>query len=95
MEACAAGQTLVAKTIGKDQQNWNQAIQTRVKNTSYMLSSLKSIKISGCAEVSRSDLQDERRQELKTSSPFFMGIVWLNMLGESFRRHWNCTNLSG
>ncbi|KAE9983445.1 hypothetical protein EG328_009937 [Venturia inaequalis] len=78
--ACFSGQTLVAKTIGKDQQKWNQAIQTRVKNTSHMLSSLKAIKISGYADVLRSDLQDERRQELKTSGPFFMGIVWLNML---------------
>lgn len=47
-----------------------------------MLSSLKAIKISGYADVLRSDLQHERRQELKTSGPFFMGIVWLNVLGE-------------
>ncbi|KAL1301831.1 hypothetical protein AAFC00_006016 [Neodothiora populina] len=48
--ACVAGQTLVAKTIGHNQQKWNQAIQHRVKNTSSMLVSLKEINISGLTE---------------------------------------------
>ncbi|QDS72379.1 hypothetical protein FKW77_008421 [Venturia effusa] len=78
--ACFAGQSLVAKTIGKDQQKWNRAIQIRVKNTSHMLSSLRNIKLSGHADVFHFDLQEERRQELRTSGPFFMGIVWLNLL---------------
>ncbi|KAI5195395.1 putative ABC transporter [Aureobasidium subglaciale] len=75
LRSCVGGQTLVAKTIGKDQQNWNQAIQTRVKNTSNTLGSMKAIKISGYADALRSNLQDERRRELELSGPFFMGII--------------------
>ncbi|KAH0284042.1 putative ABC transporter, partial [Aureobasidium sp. EXF-3399] len=78
--ACAAGQTLVARTIGQNQQNWNSAIQSRVKNTAHILGSLKSIKLSGFADAVSTDLQAQRVEELQISRPFFKGILWLNLL---------------
>lgn len=78
---CAAGQSLVAKKIGKDQQSWNQAIQARVSNVSNILGAIKAIKMSGQARLVREKLRTERQQELDTSKPFFMGILWLNILG--------------
>ncbi|KAG9660971.1 putative multidrug resistance protein, partial [Aureobasidium melanogenum] len=77
---CAACQTLVAKSIGKDQQNWNKAIQARVQNTSHILGSMHSIKISGYAESVSADIQNQRIEELETSRPFFRGILYLNVL---------------
>lgn len=77
---CAACQTLVAKSIGKDQQNWNKAIQARVQNTSHILGSMRSIKISGYAESVSADIQNQRIEELETSRPFFRGILCLNVL---------------
>lgn len=67
--------------IGKDQQRWNEAIQQRVKNTSSMLGSINSIKLSGLIDKTSSNIQSEREDELKASRPFFWGVLWLNGLG--------------
>tara|TARA_R110002060_G_scaffold42661_8_gene54170 strand:+ start:1670 stop:1939 length:270 start_codon:yes stop_codon:yes gene_type:complete len=78
---CVIGQGQVAKTIGKSQQQWNEAIQQRVQNTSSMLGAIKEIKITGLGAQTSSNIQKQREQELNSSRPFFWGIVWLNGLG--------------
>ncbi|KAG4423435.1 hypothetical protein IFR04_003402 [Cadophora malorum] len=84
---CVAGQGQVAKSIGKYQQQWNEAIQQRVKNTSLMLGAIEEIKVTGLGESTSSNIQKQREQELKSSRPFFWGIIWLNGLA-SFPKIW-------
>ncbi|KAJ5401745.1 ABC transporter integral membrane type 1 [Penicillium crustosum] len=81
--ACLGGQKLVAKTIGKKQQNWNLAIQKRIQNTSSVLGSIKATKISGLSGILSQALQGHRERELFVSRAFFKGIMWLNGLGQS------------
>ncbi|XHG07806.1 hypothetical protein AWENTII_010938 [Aspergillus wentii] len=86
--ACLGGQKLVARTIGENQQNWNLEIQTRVKNTSSVLGSMKAAKISGLSNALAQSLQRQREQELFVSRAFFKGIMWLNGLA-SVPRIWS------
>ncbi|OQE10326.1 hypothetical protein PENVUL_c004G03056 [Penicillium vulpinum] len=86
--ACLGGQKLVAKTIGKNQQNWNIQIQKRIQNTSSILGSIKAIKISGLSGKLSQALQRHREQELFISRVFFKGIMWLNGLA-SLPRIWS------
>lgn len=79
--ACLGGQKLVAKTIGKNQQNWNLEIQKRIQNTSSVLGSIKATKISGFSGKLSQALQGHRERELFVSRAFFKGIMWLNGLG--------------
>ena len=67
--------------IGQYQQQWNEAIQQRVKNTSSMLGSIKEIKVTGLEGNIATNIQKQREQELESSRPFFWGIIWLNGLG--------------
>ncbi|KAK0112722.1 hypothetical protein ONS95_014458 [Cadophora gregata] len=85
--ACVVGQGKVAMSIGKYQQQWNEAIQQRVKNTSSMLGAINEIKRTGLGSKISTNIQKEREQELKISRPFFWGIVWLNGLSD-FPKVW-------
>ncbi|CAG8088723.1 unnamed protein product [Penicillium nalgiovense] len=78
--ACLGGQKLVAKTIGKNQQNWNLEIQKRIQNISSVLGSIKATKISGLSGKLSEALQGHRERELFASRAFFEGIMWLNGL---------------
>ncbi|KAJ6139789.1 ABC transporter integral membrane type 1 [Penicillium samsonianum] len=69
--ACLGGQKLVAKTIGKNQQNWNLEIQKRIQNTSSVLGSIKATKISGFSGKLSQALQGHRERELFVSRAFF------------------------
>ncbi|KAH7413379.1 ABC transporter family protein [Cadophora sp. MPI-SDFR-AT-0126] len=84
---CVVGQGQVATSIGKYQQQWNEAIQERVKNTSSMLGSIKEIKVTGLGDNISTNIQTQREQELKSSRPFFWGIIWLNGLS-AFPKIW-------
>ncbi|KAJ5435683.1 ABC transporter integral membrane type 1 [Penicillium cf. griseofulvum] len=86
--ACLGGQKLVAKTIGKNQQNWNLVIQERIQNTSAILGSIKATKISGLSGKLSQALQGHRERELFVSRAFFKGIMWLNGLA-SVPRIWS------
>lgn len=78
---CTVGQGAIAGSIGQRQQNWNTAIQDRVRDTSSMLGSIKAIKMSGLATTVASNIQNQRKQELQISRPFLKAIIWLNGLG--------------
>ncbi|PVH80975.1 putative multidrug resistance protein [Cadophora sp. DSE1049] len=84
---CVVGQGQVAMSIGKYQQQWNEAIQQRVKNTSSMLGAIKEIKVTGLGGNTSTNIQKQREQELKSSRPFFWGIIWLNGLS-AFPKIW-------
>ncbi|KAJ5660981.1 ABC transporter integral membrane type 1 [Penicillium longicatenatum] len=86
--ACLGGQKLVAKTIGENQQNWNLEIQKRIQNTSSVLGSIKTTKISGFSGKLSQALQGRRERELFVSRAFFRGIMWLNGLA-SVPRIWS------
>lgn len=86
--ACLGGQKLVAKTIGRNRQDWNLAIQKRIQNTSSMLGSIKATKISGLSGKLSQALQGHRERELFVSRTFFKGIMWLNGLA-SLPRIWS------
>ncbi|CAG8909081.1 unnamed protein product [Penicillium egyptiacum] len=86
--ACLGGQKLVAKTIGKNQQNWNLEIQKRIQNTSSVLGSIKATKISGLSGKLSQALQGHRERELFVSRAFFKGIMLLNGLA-SLPRIWS------
>ncbi|KAE8152270.1 putative multidrug resistance protein [Aspergillus avenaceus] len=77
---CALGQLWVAKSIGIDQQKWNEAIQQRVRDVSAMLGSMKAIKIAGLARQVTRNVQGQRERELYVARAFFKGIMWLNGL---------------
>ncbi|KAE8421986.1 hypothetical protein BDV36DRAFT_291799 [Aspergillus pseudocaelatus] len=77
---CAIGQLWIAKSIGTDQQKWNESIQQRVRDISSMLGSMKAIKIAGLARPVARNVQDQRETELRIARAFFMGIMWLNGL---------------
>ncbi|KAJ9485611.1 hypothetical protein VN97_g7741 [Penicillium thymicola] len=86
--ACLGGQKLVAKTIGRKQQDWNLAVQKRFQNTSSVLGSIKATKISGLSGKLSQALQGHRERELFVSRAFFKGIMWLNGLA-SLPRIWS------
>jgi hypothetical protein len=77
----------VAKTIGKNQQDWNLEIQRRIQNTSAVLGSIKATKISGLSGKLSQIIQGHREQELFISRAFFKGIMWLNGLGQAICQH--------
>ncbi|KAE8369715.1 hypothetical protein BDV27DRAFT_152796 [Aspergillus caelatus] len=76
----AIGQLWIAKSIGTDQQKWNESIQQRMRDISSMLGSMKAIKIAGLARPVARNVQDQRETELRIARAFFMGIMWLNGL---------------
>ncbi|KAE8381911.1 putative multidrug resistance protein [Aspergillus bertholletiae] len=77
---CAIGQLWIAKSIGTNQQKWNESIQERVRDISSVLGSMKAIKIAGLARPVARNVQGQRESELRIARAFFMGIMWLNGL---------------
>lgn len=58
---------MIARNITVVRREWNEKIQERVSATSYILSQLKSIKISGFAPRMLDYLQKKRLSEILTS----------------------------
>lgn len=57
----------VAKRIGAARRDWNKDVETRVAETSKVLSQIKSIKATGLSPLMKRRLQDLQVKEMKTS----------------------------
>jgi hypothetical protein len=79
---CFGGQTLVSKLIPAKQKVWMEAIGRRIKFTSSLLRSMKSVKLAGLVELTGNFLQNERVRELKLASKARWLMVWQNVVGK-------------
>jgi ATP-binding cassette, subfamily C (CFTR/MRP), member 1 len=79
---CFGGQTFVSKSIPAKQKVWIEAIGRRVKFTSNLLRSMKSVKLAGLVELTADFLQNERVRELSLASKARWFMVWQNLVGK-------------
>ena len=80
---CFGGQSLVSRFMPKRQAIWLKAISTRVKYTSNILRSMKSVKLAGLVEISINLLQQERIRELNLGKSSRWLLVWQNAVGNT------------
>ncbi|KAB8214073.1 hypothetical protein BDV33DRAFT_228584 [Aspergillus novoparasiticus] len=68
--ACAGSAYTLSKWAKAAQQNWMNALQDRISSTSWFLSNIKGIRMSGLSEPSSVKIDDLRVNELKKSKRF-------------------------
>jgi ATP-binding cassette subfamily C (CFTR/MRP) protein 1 len=76
------GQSFVSRFMPREENTWLQAISRRVKFTSNLLRSMKSVKLTGLVETSAKLLQAERIQELKLARSSRLLKVAQNVIGD-------------
>lgn len=79
---CFGGQSFVSKFMPAKQKIWLQAIGRRVKFTSSLLRSMKSVKLAGLVEMTSNFLQNERVRELDLACKARWYMVWQNVIGK-------------
>jgi ATP-binding cassette subfamily C (CFTR/MRP) protein 1 len=79
---CFGGQSFVSKFMPAKQRIWLQAIGRRVKFTSSLLRSMKSVKLAGLVDMTSNFLQNERVRELNLACRARWYTVWQNIVGE-------------
>jgi hypothetical protein len=79
---CFGGQIIISKSIPGKQKVWMEAISRRVKFTSSLLRSMKSVKLAGLVELTANFLQNERVRELGLASKARWLMVWQNLVGK-------------
>ena len=74
-------QTLISKRMGPKQGAWVQAVQSRVGAASFVLGSIKSIKLAGLTSSMINLLQLERKKELDMAKKFRWLMVLTTTVG--------------
>jgi ATP-binding cassette subfamily C (CFTR/MRP) protein 1 len=74
-------QSLVSKRMGPKQAAWVQAVQSRVGVASFVLGSIKSIKLTGLTSSMLDLLQSERKKELDLAKKFRWLMVFTTTVG--------------
>lgn len=71
--------------MGPRQRPWLNALQKRISLISSVLRNVKAIRMMGISDIIESEIQDARVTELRLSKHFRWMIVWINMVGKSWR----------
>lgn len=77
---CAAMNTRAAKHSSDKQKIWAASLQTRIASTASLLSSMKSVKMMGLADLMSNRIQDQRVEEMKSANGYRWMIILTNTI---------------
>ena len=74
--------TRAAKHSSDKQKIWAASLQTRIASTASLLSSMKSVKMMGLADLMSNRIQGQRVEEMKSANGYRWMVILTNTIGK-------------